>query len=149
MGHKIYIASALDNFRRIVAIRDRLAANDISLTYDWTGHNNGSPYVEDDQAELKASIAENEMRGVVNAQLVLVVMPGGNGTHFEMGLARGLNKPIVLLLDKHTGRSPSFHFLPSVIRCHSEDDAMRVVIDTLQSSRLRALQAEHIRNKHA
>lgn len=127
---KIYIASTLDNAVRVRKIRDVFKTHGIELTYDWTNHNDGlSIYIPDDDPELKELTAKKELRGVYDASAVLVVMPGGRGTHFEFGAAYVFKKPVVLLLDEHTGNSPAFHYLPSLIKLQSEAQAIEKVVD--------------------
>jgi len=134
-GHiaKVYIASTLSNAERVSALAIALwqagqaRGLDITITYDWTP----GGYVPDDQPDLKRSVAIKELLGVLNAHVLLVVMPGERGSHFEFGVAYAVQKPIVLLLDRHDGRSPSFHFLDNIVRAHREDDAIDAVLDLL------------------
>lgn len=128
MGNKVYIASTLSNSVRVQKLGKRLRDLGIEITYDWTTHNNGVPYVSDDQPEHKRIIGEYELKGVFDADCVLVVMPGGSGTHFEFGFAYALQKRIVLLLDEHKGQSPSFHFMNEVARVFSEEEAIQETI---------------------
>lgn len=136
MDHNIYIASTLSNAPRIRHLRDRLHEHKINLTYDWTEHNSGVLYVPDDQPDLKRQIAEKEIIGVCSAELILMVLPGGGGTHFEFGLAFGLCKPIVILDDDPSrAHSPCFYYLKDVVCCSTEDVAIITVLDTLAGRR--------------
>lgn len=93
---KIYIASKLENYRKVQAVRDALVSAGHSITYDWTLH--GS--VQGQGIERLKEVAENERRGVVSADAVVVLLPGGRGTHAELGMACALNIPVMLLADR-------------------------------------------------
>src|SRR6516165_1081582 len=139
---RIYIASTLGNAERVraltVALRSAGAERglNIQVTYDWTSHSalpeaGGMVYIPDDQPALKRAVAIRELVGVLGCDVLLVVMPGERGTHFEFGVAFAVQKPIVLLLDRHDGKSPSFHFLDSVVRVHTEAEAFTAIFDLL------------------
>lgn len=125
----LYIASTLSNHERVKRLRDLFAAEGVGLTYDWTEHHEGSPYVPD--PKLLPGVAERELKGVIDAQVVLVVLPGGGGTHFEMSAAFMMKKPIVILDDISDNRRVSFHYLEGVKRCESEALAIGTVLDYL------------------
>lgn len=85
---KFYIATSLDN----AAIHKRLTALLVNagheLTYDWTAH--GS--VQSEPEERRAEVAEAEILGVEKAEILIVYLPGGRGTHTELGV--GLGAPL-------------------------------------------------------
>ncbi len=83
---KYYIASGLDNFKQVQELRDILNARGWEHTYDWTLH--GAVYREG--AERLREVAEKEVEGVYMAEVVIVILPGGRGTHLELGAAVGL-----------------------------------------------------------
>ncbi len=131
MKHYIYIASTLDNAPRVRQLRDTLCERQIGLTYDWTSHNDGVPRISDDYPELKRQIAEQELRAVRDAEAVLVVLPGGSGTHFEMAAAFCWQKPIVLFIDKPTLYLPSFYYLQDINIALSEPEAIKMLLNQL------------------
>ena len=89
---RIYIASALENIEQVQAVRDALIAEGHTITYDWTTHG----AVRDDLARL-AEVAGSEVQGVREADLVVVLLPGGRGTHAELGMACALGIPVLLV----------------------------------------------------
>lgn len=89
---RIYIASALENIEQVQAVRDALIAEGHTITYDWTTHG----AVRDDLARL-AEVAGSEVQGVREADLVVVLLPGGRGTHAELGMACALGIPVLLI----------------------------------------------------
>ena len=87
---KYYIATKLENH----AEHNRLMAalNDLGheCTYDWTVH---GPVYEKGLGRVRA-VAVLEALGVKEADEVIVLWPGGRGTHVELGIALGAGKPV-------------------------------------------------------
>lgn len=81
-----YIASGLPNFEAVRALKSILDEAGWEHTYDWTVH--GS--VQTEGAARLAEVAAEESYGVVMADVVIVLLPGGRGTHTELGMAIGL-----------------------------------------------------------
>ena len=90
---KYYIATAITNTAGHNALRDEMTDRGHKLTYDWTSH--GS--VQSEGRERIADVCMREIFGVVQADVVIVLLPGGRGTHVELGLAIGLRKPVLLV----------------------------------------------------
>ncbi|WNB90197.1 group-specific protein [Bacillus sp. NEB1478] len=86
-----YIASGFQNKIRIQdmasEIQKLLGWN---LTYDWT--QNGRAITLEDLAR----IGTKEYEGVMNSDVVIVILPGGKGCHTELGIALGAQKCIIL-----------------------------------------------------
>lgn len=90
---KFYIASKLENAEEVSRVAQALKAAGHIHTYDWTVH--GS--VQDKGLQRIQEVAEAEKRGVIDADVVIVILPGGRGTHAELGIALGAgNKEIVI-----------------------------------------------------
>ncbi|NSW92755.1 MAG: nucleoside 2-deoxyribosyltransferase [Firmicutes bacterium] len=89
---KFYIASKLENAARVALLAKVLKSMGWQHTYDWTTH--GS--VKDQGEQRLQEVAENEIKGVAVADIVIVVLPGGRGTHAELGAAIALKKTIVI-----------------------------------------------------
>ena len=92
---KVYIASKLENYRQVQAVRNALRNAGHVITYDWTEH--GPAILRG--IEFLKEVAENERDGVVSADAVVVLLPGGRGTHAELGMACALNIPVMLIAD--------------------------------------------------
>jgi hypothetical protein len=92
---KIYIASSLENFQKVQEVRDALTAYGHILTYDWTLHGD----VRGQCGVRLREVAEAEINGVREADLVVVLLPGGRGTHAELGMANALGKQVLLVSD--------------------------------------------------
>lgn len=89
---KFYIATRLENHIEHNSVRDRLRAIGHEITYDWTTH--GS--VKNVSADRLREVAEAELRGVINADYVVVLLPGGRGTHTKLGIALAVGRPVII-----------------------------------------------------
>lgn len=114
---KYYIATKLENHEEHNRVRDMLSELGHEITYDWTFH--GS--VWRDGLERCRKVAILETQGVVSADVVIVLWPGGRGTHAELGIAIGANIPVVFVSsnpDHHcaTPETCAFYHHPLVVR---------------------------------
>lgn len=82
---KVYIATSLRNHKKHNELRDLLKEDGIELTS-----------VKNSTQERLSEVAELEKQGVLNADVVVVLLPGGRGTHAELGMALASNKPVVV-----------------------------------------------------
>lgn len=80
---RYYIASRLENATKVKELKALLDAAGWEHTYDWTVH--GS--VRSQGQRVMADVAAAEVRGVMGADVVIALLPGGRGTHVEIGLA--------------------------------------------------------------
>ncbi|MEA3319659.1 MAG: nucleoside 2-deoxyribosyltransferase [Bacillota bacterium] len=88
--HKFYIASSLSNIEKVREVSKRLKDKGFIHTYDWT-KNERAATLED----LK-EIGEKELVAVLEADFLIVLLPGGKGSHIEFGIALGQGKKIFL-----------------------------------------------------
>lgn len=84
-GKSYYIASGLENAAAVRALKTVLDAEGWHHTYDWTVH--GAVSVD--------RLPEVSAEGVWMADVVIVLLPGGRGTHTELGIAIGMVDPVV------------------------------------------------------
>ena len=136
----VYLASTLSNWRRVQQIGRKLAEFGIGITHDWTvwGQEieNGISDLSPDALRKKAYL---EVQGVLNADAVAAIMPGGRGTHFELGLAYGMTMigpdptplPLFILSDGDDGIPTSFHHLPCFEQFTSEDELVKTIAHRL------------------
>lgn len=89
---KFYIATSLLRAKDHNIVRDALMDLGHTLTYDWTTH--GS--VKCTTTENLRKVSQNELTGIKKADLLIVLIPGGHGTHVELGTAIATNKKIIL-----------------------------------------------------
>lgn len=97
---RYYIATALERAADHTLVRDAMAAAGHQITYDWTAH--GS--VQSEGLDRIREVAEAETRGVLDADLVIVLLPGGRGTHAELGIAIGAGIPGAAVIGPWTER---------------------------------------------
>ena len=121
---RYYIATALERAGDRNALAKALNARGWSCTYDWTAH--GS--VQGQGAARMAEVAAAELLGVITADVVIVLLPGGRGTHCELGAALAARVPVVLVghatdLFDASGRKCSFYSHPGVLARHTPNRA--------------------------
>lgn len=137
MKPRYYIASRLEAAERVRDLKRVLDARGWYHTYDWTVH--GS--VQDAGPEVIREVAEREVRGVLDATVLIVLLPGGRGTHTELGIGiaqaciEDCSMPrrwyrIVLLSESpeidfgQDGRTCAFYHHPYVERVSSWDQLL-------------------------
>lgn len=91
---KFYVASGVPNAEKVQRAAAVLTDAGHERTYDWTRHGD----VSKTPPERKREVASLEARGVAEAELVVLLLPGRFGTHAELGvaLATSANKRILL-----------------------------------------------------
>lgn len=85
---KFYIASSLSNKEQVRYLASCLKDKGFLHTYDWTKNENVNTI------EKLATIGEAEKRAVLNADFFILILPGGFGSHTELGMAIGNGKRI-------------------------------------------------------
>ena len=89
---KYYIATSLSRMVAHNLARDALKMFGHEITYDWTSH--GS--VKSVSKERLQEVSIKELNAVSEADFVVVLLPGGSGTHLELGFAIASGKRIFL-----------------------------------------------------
>ncbi len=116
---RFYIATGLANYNRASKLGDVLRARGHEQTYDWTTHGD----IRRDGEHRMSEVAFNELRAVRDAELVIVLLPGGHGTHTELGVSIATRSNKRILIWSETGnefmpdeRTCTFYFHPCVER---------------------------------
>ena len=139
-----YIGTSLSRIKDHNYVRDLLAASEIGLSYDWTTH--GS--VRERGPEAMAAVCAAEIEGIRAADLVIILLPAGRGTHAELGAAHALGKRIVIHSDDEEKfgffgsdtRTSTFYHAPDQILHHTgsfEDLAAASIFWMCQSTPVR------------
>ena len=122
MSLRYYLATKVENWNFANEVADMLTGAGWVQVYRWTSHgNNGN--VEHLGDKVKKEVAETETNGVKDADVLLVLAPGGRGTHVEIGIALGNNKPIFIWAEKEKdlksadGQITTFYYHSLVTRC--------------------------------
>lgn len=111
MPKRFYLATRKDRSAEAAPLLEALMTGGWERTYAWTDHDLGGP-------DGYAKIALTELAGVREADVLIVLLPGGYGTHVEIGAALALGKPVILHApDRKTLETPypcPFHYHPGV-----------------------------------
>lgn len=126
MPKLIYVATNFDNYRRARQFIAFFKSFDIVPSFDWTPfadkiYANNLPR-ETDHGQLSRK-AVFEVAGLESCDYLMVVLPGGGGTNFELGVcySKFANRPEAMhqrlpitILDETSGSLVSFHHLPGI-----------------------------------
>jgi nucleoside 2-deoxyribosyltransferase len=82
----VYVATAYHNRQARDPVIAALAEAGITITYDWAN----------EPEESLEQAAQADFDGVAEADAFVVLLPGGKGTHVELGIALGRGVPVVL-----------------------------------------------------
>jgi len=136
---KVYVASRLTNAKEAKRIQQRFISEGCEITYDWTIHGQAL-----DPEQLK-TICEAEEQGVITADVLFMVFPAGIGSHWEAGIARGLQlcrRPhqiytpieIVILFNKEQPiEMKSFYYAPTIKKFYDEDEAIAYSLEFMKT----------------
>ncbi|MBP7074264.1 MAG: nucleoside 2-deoxyribosyltransferase [Rhabdochlamydiaceae bacterium] len=116
---KYYIATSLSRVAAHHEVRDALKLCGHEILYDWTLH--GS--VKLVSKERLREVAVLELDGISKADFVVVLLPGGTGTHLELGFALAKEKRVFLhsedsLVFELGPQTNGFYHHPDVTRLH-------------------------------
>lgn len=112
---KFYVASSFKNIDTVREVGQYLKDKGFILTYDWTINKRASTF-----EELK-KIGHREKNAVLEADLIIVILPAGKGSHIELGIALGQGKKIYLYSPGEEANdidtTSTFYHLPEVNKC--------------------------------
>lgn len=126
---KFYIASSFRNKELVqkmsIDIQTQLGWKH---TYDWTQNERA------ETIETLTDIGVKELKGVLESDVVIVILPGGKGCHTEMGIALG-SKKLLFLYDpdrilNNLADAAAFYFLPEIKNWNGD---IKVLNDTCSS----------------
>lgn len=115
---KYYIATSLERAGVHNLVRDELKKLGCEITYDWTRH--GS--VKNTSRARLQEVAHAEFQGIVESDFVLVLLPGGKGTHAELGFALGYKKRVFI----HSEDPMAFEVGPQTCAFYHHGDVVRL-----------------------
>lgn len=116
---KYYIATSTARMPFHNLVREALAKFGHKITYDWTAH--GS--VRETNAARLQEVAHAEFEGILEADFVVVLLPGGKGTHAELGFSLGVKKRVFI----HSENPADFEPGPQVCAFYHHADVIRLV----------------------
>jgi nucleoside 2-deoxyribosyltransferase len=85
---RFYLATRIDRSAQAAPLLEALTAQGWVRTFVWTG--------EEIDPDRHADTALKELAGVREADIVIALLPGGRGTHVEIGAALALGKRVIL-----------------------------------------------------
>lgn len=88
---KFYIGSGMKNCELVNYYSKKLKENGWKQTYDWVKNVNDDVNIKD-----MIEYAKLEQQGIVDSDVVIILLPAGRGAHIELGMALALRKKIFL-----------------------------------------------------
>lgn len=111
-SRRYYLSTRKDRASEAESLASALHVSGWERTYTWADLGKGVSSAQ----FAEAAIAE--LKGVRDADVLIVLLPGGFGTHVEIGAALALSKPVILHApDTETSDAPYpciFHYHPAV-----------------------------------
>ncbi|MEI5906645.1 group-specific protein [Bacillus spongiae] len=123
---KFYVASSFQNKEQVRYVCKKLKDRGFIHTYDWTINERVSTLEE------LTFIGEKEKNAVMEAEIVIVLLPAGKGSHIEFGIALGQDKKIYLFSPNdevnNVETTSTFYHLPQVEKCTGTIDELIEVV---------------------
>ena len=104
---KFYIASGFQNKHLVRFISSQLKEVGWHHTYDWTKNERAT------NREQLQKIGEEEQKAIREADVFLLILDGGNGSHTEFGMAIALEKKIYVYHERNPLQTTFYH-LPEI-----------------------------------
>ena len=112
---KFYIGSGMKNCEGVRYYANKLKENGWHQTYDWVKNISDDVSIDD-----MIEYAKLESRGIVDSDVVIILLPAGRGAHIELGMAMALNKKIFLCSttkeDFCIENTVAFYELPNIVK---------------------------------
>lgn len=132
---RMYLGSSIDNIEKTKLLIHSLGRHNWRITHDWTIQG----VIEQDHLLSAHAIAM--LHGVMRADVVGIILPGGRGTHVELGAAIATNKPCILFADNFellkgkgtSGRVSCFYRHPLVHTVGTQDEFIQIADLLFQS----------------
>jgi hypothetical protein len=127
-----YVASSFQNKVVVRTVSQQLKQLGWHHTYDWTQNERANSH------EDLRKIGTLEKQAIANSEVVVVLLPGGKGSHIELGLAIAWQKRTFLYspnkeaVDMQT--TSTFYHLPEVQIC---EGSIEELISTICNSFLK------------
>ena len=124
---KFYIASSFKNIDKVRYVSKKLSEKGFIHTYDWTLNENVTTLEE------LMVIGQKETNAVIEADIVIVLLPAGKGSHVELGIAIGNSKKIYLYSSSNEvdnlETTSTFYQLPEIYKCIGTLEELVNIID--------------------
>lgn len=125
---KFYIGSGMKNCELVNYYSKILEENGWKHTYNWAKNINGDETIED-----LIEYSKFEQQGIIDSDVVIILLPAGRGTHIELGMALALNKKVFLCSETKeefsVENTVNFYQLPDIVRLvGTADENLREII---------------------
>lgn len=97
MAKLFYLASAISNVAQARMFIRELAERGWTCTFDWTAFEIDPEVGSVLSMDQKADISQQEINGVIEADVMVMLLPGGRGAHVELGAALASSVPVLLV----------------------------------------------------
>ncbi len=130
MAKRFFLSTRKDRSEEANTLSAALKAHGWERTFKWTDK-------DGEGSAGHAAVALAELKGVREADVLVVLLPGGYGTHVEIGAALALGKPVILHApDQKTLDTPYpcvFHYHPGVKLLVSETLDVAAIVACMNS----------------
>lgn len=132
---KFYVASSFRNIDAVNYVTKQLIKKGYVQTYDWTKNAQAREEKTLTFEDLK-EIGHHEINAVKESDFIVIILPGGKGTHIELGIALGLGKKLFLYSPdgaiNQMENTSTFYHLPEVVKCYGTlDELVKNIITQL------------------
>ncbi|MFD1172979.1 group-specific protein [Oceanobacillus picturae] len=128
---KYYIASSFQNKENVQAVSQFLSSKGHVNTYDWTLNERANTI------EQLERIGILEKQAVADCDLFILYLPGGKGSHVELGLALAYGKKVIIYREKAFSpeEASSFYYVEGVNHVFGDLEKLFTEIHLIEETR--------------
>ena len=125
---KFYVGSGMKNCELVNDYAKLLKENGWEQTHDWV-KNISNDISKDDMIKYASLVSQ----GIVDADVVIILLPAGRGAHIELGMSLALNKKIFLCSttedDFSIENTVAFYELPKITQLvgNADDNVPKIL----------------------
>lgn len=132
---KFYIGSGMKNCELVNYCAKTLKENGWEQTYDWVKNISDDVSIDD-----MTKYAKLESQGIVDSDVVIILLPAGRGAHIELGMAMALNKKVFLCSttkeEFNIENTVAFYELPKVVKLvGTSDENLKEIIRYMEKTK--------------
>lgn len=132
---KFYIGSGMKNCELVNYYAKTLKENGWEQTYDWVKNISDDVSIDD-----MTKYAKLESQGIVDSDVVIILLPAGRGAHIELGMAMALNKKVFLCSttkeEFNIENTVAFYELPKVVKLvGTSDENLKEIIRYMEKTK--------------
>lgn len=129
---RFYVASSFRNVVNVRYVAQTLESKGYVNTYDWIQNASARDVGTVALGDL-CSIGQHERDAVMAADVVVILLPGGKGTHVELGIAIAQGRRTILYSPEEVinnlETTSTFYHLPELEKCHGTlDDLIAMIV---------------------